>query len=271
MKYRISLIVLFIGAVMVSAIIADDKPTEQYGARKTVVEIGKHKGFILEPAKPDPKLERPWVWYAPTIGSYPNQSNEWVLRKLLDRGFYVCGVDVGESYGSPAGRKVFSEFYQHVVREYNLEKKARLLAQSRGGLMIYNWAVENPEKVQCIVGIYPVCDLRSFPGLVKAAPAYGLKPEELEKQHAEHNPIDRLKPLAKAGVPILHIHGDDDKVVPLEPNSKTVSDRYGALGGKMKLIVIPAKGHAEIPEYFQEPRLVQFLIDGGFPDEPAKK
>ena len=76
---------------------------------------------------------------------------------------------MGESYGSPAGRKTFSEFHAHVVREHKLETKARLLAQSRGGLMLYNWAAENPEKVRCIAGIYPVCDLRSYPGLSKAA------------------------------------------------------------------------------------------------------
>jgi dipeptidyl aminopeptidase/acylaminoacyl peptidase len=64
-------------------------------------------------------------------------------------------------------------------------------------------------------------------------------------------------------VPILHIHGDADAVVPLEKNSQIVLDRYRALGGKIKLIVVPGKGHAEIPEYFQEPRLVQFLSDGG--------
>jgi len=237
---------------------------EQYGAQRTITEIGKHQGFILQPAKPAPDGARPWVWYAPTIGSYPNKSNEWVLRQLLDRGFCVCGVNVGESYGSPAGRKVCSEFYQHVVREYKLESKARLLAQSRGGLMLYNWAAENPDKVRCIVGIYPVCDLRSYPGLKNAAAAYGMTPGELEKQLMQHNPIDRLEPLAKAGVPILHIHGDADTVVPLDKNSQTLLARYGALGGKMKLLVVPGKGHAEIPEYFQEPRLVQFMTDGGF-------
>ena len=142
---------------------------ELFGAQRTIIEIGKHKGFILQPAKPAAEGARPWVWYAPTIGSHPNKSNEWVLRKLLDRGFYVCGINVGESYGSPAGRKAFSEFHQHVVREYKLESKARLLAQSRGGLMLYNWAAENPDKVRCIVGIYPVCDLRSYPGLKNAA------------------------------------------------------------------------------------------------------
>jgi predicted esterase len=237
---------------------------EQYGAKRALIEIGKHKGFVLQPTKPAADGSRPWVWYAPTIGAHPNHSNEWVLKKLLDRGFYVCGVNVGESYGSPAGRKVYSEFYQYVVREYKLEAKARLLAQSRGGLMLYNWATENSDKVRCIVGIYPVCDLRSYPGLNKAAAAYGMTPAELEKQLMQHDPIERLKPLAKAGVPILHIHGNADAVVPLEKNSQIVLDRYSALGGKMKLIVVTGKGHAEIPEYFQEPRLVQFLRDGGF-------
>jgi alpha-beta hydrolase superfamily lysophospholipase len=237
---------------------------EQYGAKHTTIEIGKHKGFILVPAKPAAEGTRPWVWYAPTIGSHPNKSNEWILRKLLDRGFHVAGINVGESHGSPAGRKAFTDFHEHVVRTYKLESKVSLLAQSRGGLMAYNWAAENPDKVRCIVGIYPVCDLRSYPGLKNAAGAYGLTPDELQKQLAQHNPIDRLAPLAKAGIPILHIHGNADAVVPLEKNSQVILDRYTALGGKMKLIVIPGKGHAEIAEYFQEPRLVQFLLDGGF-------
>lgn len=237
---------------------------EQYGARRTSMDIGKHKGFILEPAKPQANGTRPWVWYAPATGSHPNKSNEWVLRKLLDQGFHVCGINVGESYGSPAGRQAFTEFHQRLVREYKLDARASLLAQSRGGLMLYNWAAENPEKVRCIAGIYPVCDLRSYPGLSKAAGAYGLTPQELEEQLTRHNPIDRLEPLAKAGVPILHIHGDADAVVPLEKNSQVVAERYAALGGKMKLLVVPGKGHAEIPEYFQEERLVRFLSDGGF-------
>jgi hypothetical protein len=52
---------------------------------------------------------------------------------------------------------------------------------------------------------------------------------------------------------------------------QVVLNRYTALGGKMKLIVIPGKSHAEIAEYFQEPRLVQFLLDGKFAQEPRKK
>ena len=247
-----------IGKAFAEALVGLGAADEQYGARRTNFAIGNHKGFVLQPAKPA-EGERRWVWYAPTVGDYPNKSNEWVLRQLLDSGIFVAGVDVGESYGNPAGRKVFSEFHQYMVREYQLETKACLLAQSRGGLMMYNWAAENPDKVRCIVGIYPVCDLRSYPGLKVAAEAYAMTPAVLEKQLAQHNPIDRLEPLAKSGVRILHIHGDSDAVVPVEKNSRVVLERYTALGGTMELILVPGKGHAEIPEYFHERKLVEFL------------
>src|SRR6185503_9168974 len=113
-----------------------------------------------------------------------------------------------------------------------------------------------------IVGIYPVCDLRSYPGLEKAAPAYAMTAKELDGRLKDHNPIDRLEPLAKAKVPILHIHGDADKVVPLDANSQVIADRYKALGGSMELIVIRGKGHAEIAEFFRSDRVLEFLKGG---------
>ena len=37
--------------------------------------------------------------------------------------------------------------------------------------MLYNWAAENPRRIACIAGIYPVCDFRSWPGVEKTAAA----------------------------------------------------------------------------------------------------
>lgn len=242
------------------AISADD--TLEASLPRKVVMVGERKGFIILPKNPATDGSKPWVWYAPTIGGHPNRANEWAFRPLVEKGFAVCGIDVGESYGSPAGRKVFTDFYEKLRRDYQLDTKVSLIAQSRGGLMHYNWAADNPEKVRSIVGIYPVCDLRSYPGLMKAAPAYEMSADQLEQKLVEHNPIDRLAPLAKAGVPILHLHGDSDNVVPLERNSQVIYDRYRARGGQMELIVVPGKGHAEIPEFFQSQRMVEFLLRG---------
>jgi len=62
-----------------------------------------------------------------------------------------------------------------------------------------------------IAGVYPVSDLRTYPDLAKAAPAYELKTEELRAKLNAYNPIERAGVLAKAKVPAFIIHGDEDK------------------------------------------------------------
>ena len=88
-----------------------------------------------------------------------------------------------------------------------------------------------------------MCDLTSYPGIKTAAKAYRLTAAELTSELPKHNPLDRLQPLAKAGVPLFAIHGDTDVVVPLERNSGEMARRYAALGGKMDLVVPKGQGH----------------------------
>ena len=215
--------------------------------------------FLIRPRGEPPSSPQPWVWYAPVIG-HPNASHAWLLRQWLDKGIGMAGVDAGESYGSPHGRRVFSSLWETLTKRYHMAPQACLLPQSRGGLMLYNWAAENPARVACIAGIYPVCDLRSYPGLERAGGVYKLDAKELAARLAEHNPIDRLAPLAEAGVPILHVHGDADKLVPLEQNSAELARRYEALGGDIRLLVVPKKGHQVCDEFFQCQELVDFVV-----------
>ena len=125
--------------------------------------------------------------------------------------------------------------------------------------MLYNWAAEHPASVACIAGIFPVCDLRSYPGLPTACGAYEMDEAELAAHLAEHNPIDRLEPLARAGVPIMHVHGDSDRAVPLEENSAELARRYAGLGGAADVLVVPGKGHEVVPEFFRCRELVDFV------------
>lgn len=87
-----------------------------------------------------------------------------------------------------------------------------------------------------------------------------MPPDELSSRLAEHNPIDRLAALAKAGVPLFAIHGDNDKVVPLDANSGEMRKRYEALGGKMQLIVPLGQGHNMWTGFFQCQELVDFVL-----------
>ena len=126
--------------------------------------------------------------------------------------------------------------------------------------MLYCWAAENPNKVKCITGIYPVCNIASYPGLKRASGAYGLTADGLKQQLNKHNPIARLAPLAKAKVPVFHIHGDVDRVVPLELNSGAVKKRYDQLGGIMTLEVVKGQGHNMWAGWFRSQNLVDFIV-----------
>lgn len=55
-----------------------------------------------------------------------------------------------------------------------------------------------------------------------------MKADELEARLKEFNPVDRLEGLVKARVPLFAVHGDADRVVPLEANSGRVTERYAA-------------------------------------------
>jgi pimeloyl-ACP methyl ester carboxylesterase len=215
--------------------------------------------FLIRPTGEAVRSPMPWVWYAPVIG-HPNGSHAWMFRQWLEKGIGMAGVDVGESSGNLRGRKIYTALWQTLRTSYHMSDQPCLLPQSRGGLMLYNWAAENPTRVTCIAGIYTVCDLRSYPGLDRASGAYGLNAAELAHRLAEHNPIDRLAPLVEARVPIVHVHGDADKVVPLEENSGELIRRYRALGGEARLITVPGKGHQVCPEFFQCQELVDFVI-----------
>jgi len=250
----------------------EDPPAKEKPAvsPKKPFKVGDNAAFVILPKVVDEKRPVPWVWYAPTFSNLPEARENWMFEKFLAAGIAIAGVDVGESYGSPKGGEVYSALYKELVDNRNFAKKPVLLARSRGGLMLYNWAAENPERVAGIAGIYPVCDLRSYPGLDKACGAYGLKRAELEEQLDQHNPVARLAPLASAGVPIFHIHGDVDTVVPLKDNSEEVARRYEKLGGKMELKVAKGQGHNLWEGFFQCQELVDFVLVRSAPTKAPK-
>ncbi|MHB8902845.1 MAG: alpha/beta hydrolase family protein, partial [Thermoguttaceae bacterium] len=224
-----------------------------------------HKAFLVKPAQSRTDGKKPWIWYAPTLadpgGSWnlPGLRHVQAIQPALDAGCYFAGIDVGESFGSPAGRETFTAFHRFLVDRLGLDPKAILFPVSRGGLMHYNWAAEHPGAVRCIGAIYPVCNLESYPGLERTAKTYGMSVDGLQSELSRHNPVDRLAPLAANRVPLFHLHGDQDVVVPLAPNSGLVASRYRELGGPVELVVVPGRGHEVVPEFWQNPRLARFF------------
>jgi pimeloyl-ACP methyl ester carboxylesterase len=218
--------------------------------------------FVLLPPEKERRRPQPWILYAPTLPGYPDEHEKWMHEQFLAAGVAVAGIDIGESYGSPPGRKLFTALYEELTKERDFAGKPCLLGRSRGGLWVTSWACDHPNQVAAIAGIYPVFDLRTYPGIVKAAPAYGFTADELEAKLGENNPIERVGLLAKAKVPVFIIHGDDDKVVPLKENSAELEARYEAAGAKdaVTLVVAKGQGHNFWEGFFRCPELVEFAI-----------
>lgn len=239
---------------------AADPPKKTLPLPGEVFDLSGRTAFVI-PADADPHAAtKPWVWYAPTLPNLPGPEEAWMFERFRAAGIAVAGIDAGESYGSPAGNTVFDTLHKEMTRR-GYSAKPVLLGRSRGGLQTLSWAAANPERVGGFAGIYPVCDIASYPGVAKAAGAYELKAEELERRLKEFTPVDRLEGLVKAKVPLFAIHGDVDKVVPLEANSGRVKERYAKLGGSMTLVVPPGQGHNMWPGFFRCNELVEFVID----------
>jgi pimeloyl-ACP methyl ester carboxylesterase/lysophospholipase L1-like esterase len=206
---------------------------------------------------------RPWIWRARFFGHEPQAD-----IALLKEGFHLTYCDVGGLFGSPQAVGHWNAFYQVMTEQHKLAKRPALEGMSRGGLIMYNWATANPDKVACIYGDAPVCDFKSWPGgkgegkggggaWQQCLNAYGLT--EADALKCTLNPIDNLKPLANAGVPLLHVVGDADVVVPVKENTAIVEKRYKQLGGFIEVIHKPGVGHH--PHSLKDPRpIVAFVL-----------
>ena len=208
-------------------------------------------------------LGKPWIWRARFWGHQPGTD-----VALLEKGWHVVYCEVGNLFGSPKAVARWDAFYAYLVKEHGFAEKVALEGMSRGGLIIYNWAKANPEKVSCIYGDAPVCDFKSWPGgkgkgkgsagtWKNCLKAYGLT--ETEAMDFKGNPIDGLAVLAKAKVPLFHVIGESDTVVPVAENSDVIEKRYKKLGGSIEVIRKPGIGHH--PHSLKEPKpIVDFVL-----------
>jgi pimeloyl-ACP methyl ester carboxylesterase len=207
---------------------------------------------------------RPWIWRAEFFDHRPETD-----LALLAKGFHLVYMNVGNTFGCPSAMAHWDVLYKYLTEEHGFAKKMALEGLSRGGLYCYNWASANPDKVACIYGDAPVCDIKSWPAgkgkgtgnpaeWAKLIKEYGFKSEE-EALAYDKNPIDNLKPLADAKIPLIHVCGDADTGVPYAENTVVLKERYEKLGGHIEVIVKKGCGHH--PHGLDDPTpIVQFIL-----------
>lgn len=254
----------------VSASLADEKSnwylkkSEWHGFDRFDFQIEKRAAYIVAPKKPLPG--NPWIWRARFPGYHAEMDIE-----LVRQGMHIGYVDVGGLFGSPKAIKIGDQFYQYVTRFRELSIKPVLEGVSRGGLFVYNWAVKNPA---CVAAIYcdtPVCDIKSWPGgkgkgigspptWKQCQNAYGFTEEQAIA--FQKNPIDHAQDIVAAGIPILHIVSNNDRVVPPEENTLILKQRIESAGGNLELIEVPQGTEKSHGHHFTHPdpeRVVAFI------------
>jgi predicted esterase len=227
---------------------------------RDVFELNGHEAFLY--AARTPAAGKPWLWYAPTLKGISLAGRKMYFDAFQQSGIAIAGYDLGEVRGSPASTAAFTALYDEMVRR-GYSARPILLGQSRGGMMMLRWAVTNPDKVRAFVGIYPVCNLASWPlknSKRETLADFGLPETELVEKLAQFNPIDHLQGLLATKVPMFIVHGDSDVVVPYDENSRLVKERYEAGGGTITVKLIPGEGHKVSPSFFECRELVNFVL-----------
>lgn len=242
------------------------KKTEWQGFDRYDFAVSGKSAIVVVPKRALPG--KPWAWRGEFFGAFANAD-----VALVGKGFHLAYLSVPDLFGSPEAVEHWNSFYQELTTRYGLAKKVALIGLSRGGLYCYNWAAANPDKVACIYADAAVCDFKSWPGgklknlgkgdgsaaeWANLLKAYGFK-SDAEAIAYRNNPVDNLKSLARAGVPLLHVYGDADTAVPWDENPGVVAKRYKQLGGSITLIPKPGIGHH--PHGLEDPTpIVEFIL-----------
>ena len=206
---------------------------------------------------------KPWVWRARFWGHEPQTD-----IALLERGFHIVYCDVSDLFGGPKAVKRWNSFYK-LIRKAGLSKKVVLEGMSRGGLIIYNWAAENPEKVACVYADAPVLDGNSWPGGFGESKGYASGWDKLKREYNldskeaienfDGSPIDKIKKIANASFPMYHVCGAADKVVPVDENTRIFEKGIKANGGTITVVYKDGIGHH--PHSLKNPTpIVDFIL-----------
>ena len=206
---------------------------------------------------------KPWVLRARFFGHEPQTD-----IALLERGFHIAYCDVANLFGNPEAVNRWNNFYKLMIGN-GFSKKVVLEGMSRGGLIIYNWAVKNPEKVACVYADAPVLDGSSWPGGIGNGKGSVSDWEHFKEVYKitsddavvnfKDNPIHKTAAIARAGYPMLHVCGEADNVVPVNENTRFFEQKIKEASGNIQTIYKPEVGHH--PHSLKNPSpIVDFIL-----------
>ncbi|MGN7785448.1 GDSL-type esterase/lipase family protein [Niabella sp. 22666] len=253
--------------------ISNEQQTQWKHFKKFQFTLDGAEAWYIEPAKP--LTGKPWVWRA----YFPDWHTE-MDSILLERGIAIAYIKANDLFGHASAMNLWDALYDYLTGTKQFAAKPALEAVSRGGLYAYAWAKRNPSKVSCIYAEAPVCDFTSWPGgkgrgsgstadWEKLLNVYGFS--DTEAVQYKDQPKDNLETLAAYKVPILHVIGLNDSVVPNEENTFALVQNYIKAGGPATIVPM-TKGAQNLQGHhfpIERPEaLANFIISNTVPVQP---
>jgi len=180
---------------------------------------------------------KPWVFRSDFV-----TRDATVDLALLAKGFHIVTGPVPFNADGPKLAD-WDMVYRHLVA-HGFSSKPVMEGAGGAAAEAYAWAIANPEKVACIYAENPV----------------------LRRPQSNPQPLDNLSPLAKAGVPILHVSGSLDPL--LNEQTRAAEKRYRELGGRMMVMIRQSEGHYPLGP--KDPRPVLDFITRSILAEPPE-
>ena len=157
---------------------------------------------------------RPWVLRADYV-----TPEDRVVQGLLAKGWTIVTGAVPYNYDGPVPAQ-WNAIYTYLTG-YGFAAKPVLMGRGGAAGVVMGWAIANPSRVAGVYAEDPVLESRLMLG-GKA-------------------PLDTLAPLAKAGVPVLFVCGEDDPS--LKGQAQVAAARYRKAGGAITVRVVRNEGH----------------------------
>ncbi|HZZ70966.1 MAG TPA: hypothetical protein VFE24_01860 [Pirellulales bacterium] len=183
--------------------------------------------FVIEPKKA--AAGNPWVLRAEFV-----DRSAAVDLALLAKGFRIVTGPVPYNADGPSLAS-WNAVYTHLV-DKGFSAKPVLQGSGAAASDAYAWAESNPTQVACM---------------------YAENPWFRTSTMAKGAVLERLDPLAKAQVPVLHVCGSLDPAY--QDQARAFEKRYQELGGKVQVIVQEGVGHYPTAPHNLQP-VVDFIL-----------
>jgi hypothetical protein len=170
---------------------------------------------------------KPWVFRADAIAR-----DATIDQAMLARGFHIV-IPPLTSQSGPVTTQ-WNNAYK-LMTDHGFSRKPVMEGTASAAGEAYAWAIENPDKVACILGRNPV--LRSL--------------------MSKTSPLDNLASLAKADVPLLHVCDRNDPW--FNEYTRVVEQRYKELNGRMTIFINEGDGRYPLASK-DLTRVVDFLV-----------